>query len=1293
MSDLLLLAGGTIFSIAAGIPFPLLAILFGQLIDDINSTSCAPEYKASKLGNATKQKVLYVVYVTIASWCFIYIHVSCWTMFGERLVRRIRENYLRSLLRQELGFFDEFASGQASSELRSNLDSIQTGTSEKVGICLASLSYCVAAYVVAFMKVPQLAGFLVSLLPAYLMMSLGGSWFIKLYTNRVAKHLASMTSIVSETLNKVALIHAFGAASQLERKLAEHFTSIKEESNKKAIAAAVQLGLLYFIAYSTNALAYWQGSKTLARSVASAESSTNVGAVYTVIFLLIDASYLISQVAPFLQIFGTATAASERLNETLERSSRIDSTDLTDGKFLNAIEGSIEFTDLDFSYPSRPTITIFQGLNLKIPAGKNTAIVGRSGSGKSTLASLLMRLYDLTQGAIYLDGHTLKSLNVRHLRSCIALVSPDTPLLNRSILENIAHGLINAPGLVDDERLTLTDGSLSRLILRAQGGQPLEQVLSSETTAVQSVVRRCIQAAEVAGALDFIIKLKHGFASSTGQAGELFSGGQKQRLALARAVVRDAPILLLDEATSALDSAGERSIRKAIQQVAKGRTTISIVHRLSTIKTADNIVVLDKGQVVEQGTHHDLIVAGGTYSAMVQLQNMTFGDGPDADRTRFGLQSVDNIDVARKPSEKVDDAPANAKTTTTSISRSLTMSRASFNTVQSSGHKDDHPKLRGLWATMTGVLTMTRPRAIQLFIALTAAVVVGGSFSGEAVIFGNTVSSLSTCHSSQDIARSGRFWALLFFILAIVEFSANFLMSSCFGRVSESVLERIRIASYNTLLAQNVEWHHSDGRTPATLLSYITTDTNAIAGLTGTIVGTAMSIIISMTAGVVLSHIVEWRIAIVLLGCIPILLGAGIMKFRSLATFHRKHAEAYANATGLAVEAVDTIRTIAAYSLEEDAVTTYHEALQAPYSETLRSVLRSDVWFATAYSASSLVYALAYWWGSKNVADGYYSQTRFFIVLPAMLFSAQKCGQLFSMAPDFSKSRISAARILDLLDLRTPNKPPSRQSLESTGDGLEKDTSDLQDASFPCGAEVRIQDVHFSYPVRPDDSILRGLDLHILPGQFCALVGPSGAGKSTIIAMIERFYASTSGVVSIDGRDISKLSGTDFRNPISLVQQDNILFEGSIHFNLSLGARPGQIVTDEQLEEACRLADIHETIQSLPEGYDTCIGPNGGHLSEGQKQRLSIARALLRKPRLLLLDESTSALDAQSEGSIQNTLDQLRGEITIIAIARRLHTVEQADKIFVIEEGRCTAKGTHQQLMRESETYRTNALH
>lgn len=287
--DITLLLAGVICAIGAGIPFPLLAILFGQLIDNVNSASCKSETSSSNasLSDAVEQKVLYVIYVTIASWCFIYIHVSCWTMFGERLVRRLREKYLRSLLRQELAFFDNCPAGHVSSTLSTDLEQIQTGTSEKVGICIASISYFVAAYVVAFTKVPRLAGILVSLVPAYLLMSLGGSYFIKRSTTRVSAQLSSVTSIVSESLSKLGVVHAFGAETRIRQQLTKHLMIARKESIKKSIAAAVQLGLLYFIAYSTNALAYWQGSRVIASAVDS-NGDTNVGAVYTVIFLLID---------------------------------------------------------------------------------------------------------------------------------------------------------------------------------------------------------------------------------------------------------------------------------------------------------------------------------------------------------------------------------------------------------------------------------------------------------------------------------------------------------------------------------------------------------------------------------------------------------------------------------------------------------------------------------------------------------------------------------------------------------------------------------------------------------------------------------------------------------------------------------------------------------------------------------------------------------------------------------------------------------------------------------------------
>jgi ATP-binding cassette subfamily B (MDR/TAP) protein 1 len=424
------------------------------------------------------------------------------------------------------------------------------------------------------------------------------------------------------------------------------------------------------------------------------------------------------------------------------------------------------------------------------------------------------------------------------------------------------------------------------------------------------------------------------------------------------------------------------------------------------------------------------------------------------------------------------------------------------------------------------------------------------------------------------------------------------------------------------------------------------------------------------------------------------------MQLRAIGLFAAKHAGAFSSSIGVTIEAVSNIRTVHALSIEDEILQTYRRSLKAPRKEMVQQSFKTNVWLAIANSCGGFIYAFAYWWGSKNIIEGRYTQTEFFIILIAMLVSAQLWGQLFTLAPEISKAKSAISRICGLVELgMRADMTSTRSSLHV---GSEKQGTDVEasaDAmSLPLpqgGARVVFREVEFSYPARPGIPVLSSLSLSIQPGQFCALVGPSGAGKSTVLALLERFYTPSSGSIFIDGFDIARHHSNSFRDSIAYVPQDNVMFQGTIRFNISLGARPGHTPSDEEVQEACKLANIHEAIMDLPQGYDTQCGSNGSQLSGGQRQRLSIARALVRKPKLLLLDESTSALDAESEKALELGIERaVKGHgVTVIAIAHRLRTIARADVIFLVEGGRVVDQGRHEDLVQRSENYRVNALH
>lgn len=292
-ADYLMLLCGIASSIASGVPFPIIAIIFGQLINNFNSVSCNESEGDSSSSDASYQKsinheILLIFYLAIAQFVLFYIHLTCWTMFGARLSQRLREKYLSNLLRQEPSHFDELPPGEVASRLSSDIQTIRSGTSEKAGIVLSSFSFFVTAYIVAFIKDWELAAILLSLIPAYFIMSFVGSHYIEKYTGLMSDYAASAASIASEGLSNIVVVHAFGANKRLEEKFSNALKLSEHQGLKKATAVGIQSGVLYFIAYGANGLAFWQGSQKVADSVLDGSSGTTVGAVFTVIFVLIE---------------------------------------------------------------------------------------------------------------------------------------------------------------------------------------------------------------------------------------------------------------------------------------------------------------------------------------------------------------------------------------------------------------------------------------------------------------------------------------------------------------------------------------------------------------------------------------------------------------------------------------------------------------------------------------------------------------------------------------------------------------------------------------------------------------------------------------------------------------------------------------------------------------------------------------------------------------------------------------------------------------------------------------------
>lgn len=1135
----------------------------------------------------------------------------------------------------QIAYFDDLGAGEIATRIQSDCHLVQVSISEKIPIALSFLATFITGFALAYARSPRLAGALTSILPVIIIT--GSMMFITMtkFTTKSLSHVGKAGTLAEEVVSSIRTVHAFGTGQTLGHRFDEEIELSRKAGIKGSAIEGTGLSVMFFSIYAAYALAFVYGG------VLVAQGKADVGIVINVFMAILIGSFSMAMISPELQAVSKGQAAAAKLFETIDRVPAIDSAD-PNGLKPDQVEGSLAFKDVVFHYPSRPNVPILKGLTVNFEAGKTIALVGASGSGKSTVIQLLERFYDPISGSVSLDGRNIKELNLKWYRRQIGLVSQEPTLFATTVRGNVEHGLI---------------------------GSKWEN--ASDAERFELVKQACINA----NADSFISKLPEGYDTIVGERGMLLSGGQKQRIAIARAIVSDPRILLLDEATSALDGLSERVVQDALDKASIGRTTVVIAHRLATIKDADRILVMGEGEIIEQGTHYSLLAdENGAYAKLVANQKLS---QQAADHLPEDVEAdvIDEDEVFVPGPASPLASPRDEKqlklirsTTGRSIaSQILEQQRLKREEIDKRRDKIPFMKL------FIRLLKLNKEYWPSYVLGTLGAIASGLVYPALAILFGKIINDF-TIQDPQVLKRTLNHKALFYFIVAIIAAIVIWFQNTCFSRTGWELSAKLRKQSFRAVMRHDIEWFDDEQHTTGGITSNLADHPQKVQGLFGVTLGSIIQSCATLIGGIIIGLCYGPLLALIAIACIPLVISSGYIRLRVVVQKEAKTKKWHAASAQLASEAAGAVRTVASLTREDDIDRIYSKSLETPMNISNRTAIWSQMLYAASQGMSFLVIALVFYVGALWLIDGRYNQATFFTTLTAVLFAAIQAGNVFTFVPDASQANSASRSIFELLDDDTEIDALSP-------DGI------ILDPSKVVG-NVRLHNIHFRYPSRPSVRVLRNLSVEIPAGKYVALVGPSGCGKSTTVQMLERFYDPQSGSVTLDGTDIREINVASYRSQLALVSQEPTLYAGSIRFNILLGAaKPQEEVTEDELIAACKDANIYDFIMSLPDGFDTDVGGKGSQLSGGQKQRIAIARALIRNPKVLLLDEATAALDSTSERVVQAALDNASKGRTVVAIAHRLSTIQNADIIYFISDGAVLEKGTHSELIAKGGAY------
>lgn len=483
--------------------------------------------------------------------------------------------------------------------------------------------------------------------------------------------------------------------------------------------------------------------------------------------------------------------------------------------------------------------------------------------------------------------------------------------------------------------------------------------------------------------------------------------------------------------------------------------------------------------------------------------------------------------------------------------------------------------------------------------------------------------------------------------------------------LGERVVADLRGMVFDRILMLPISWFHE--RRSGELVGRLASDVTVIEGVVGSELSMALRNSIQMIGALVMLFVIDVKLTLLMLGIVPPIVFTTIFFGRKIRKMTRAVQDELANVSGQVQESIGAIATVQSFVRERYEARRYRTGVETAFQKTLDLVRWRSWFFASAMTAGYIGIAAVIWLGGralihKEVSPG--DMTSFFLYT---FLVAGALGEISGLWGSLQRAAGATDRLFSVIDTLPDIRDPETPVALPPGDGA-----------------IRFDNISFAYPTRRAQPVLADVTLDIKPGEVVALVGPSGAGKSTILSLLYRFYDVDAGRVLFEGTDVRELAIADLRRSLAIVAQEPVLFSGTIRDNIAYG-REG--ASRGQIEQAASDAYAHDFIMTFPDGYDTLIGERGTKLSGGQKQRIALARALLANPRVLILDEATSNLDAESEAAVQAALARLMKGRTTLIVAHRLSTVRDADRIVVIDDARIVEQGRHDELMARRGTY------